>query len=203
MKRAFGWSSDSRAAWPSYRSVALVDTAMAVVAIALAAFVIVSVGLEPIAKARFTEAVNLGAVQRLTLVEHLAVTGRHLRTDVAARSGARSSGAADYERHLSGGFLASVAPQAGKASQAAESPWQVRAGIVDGAVLVVGRMREFDASYALPMIPAIAPPESAAVIEWVCGDAPVPAGRTIPTPRLETRVPAHLLPSVCRKGGSK
>lgn len=200
MARGFGWSSQGRAGSPSYRSVAPLDSAISVVAIALAAFTIVGVAVEPVDKAQFMEALIAASVHRIQVVEHLAVTGRPLATDVTASPGARDAAGPEYERHLSGALAAFtiVAPQSGKSDD--DRGPAIRVGVVDGSVIAVGRLRPSEGGYMLPLMPATAPPESGALIAWVCGEAPVPAGRAIPQPRPETRVPVALLPFTCRKG---
>lgn len=206
MARRFSWGSAGRATWPRWRSVMLIEVFLAVFVIAEGAYVLLYEVKPAIAKASMSEAFYSATGGKLAIVEHLALTGRPLETDMVGQArAAEASAVPEYERHLSAALaIAAVAPGSLPDSKAREpgSAAQVRYGVRDGAAVVVGRMRALPEPYSLGISPALAVEGDWATVQWVCGSAPVPAGTAILGVRAPTDIPAAALPHLCRGGAA-
>lgn len=203
MARTFSWKSSGGATWPRWKALILVELVLAVLIIALAAAALLPATSPLVAKARMVDAINQARPGMLAIIEHYAETGRALETE--ATGGARPtevSATPEYEKHLSAArAFAVVAAASGQAKPKSgprgdDSPYLVRAGVRDGSVLVTGRMAELARPYRFAYLPAV--PEQGATMQWVCGDAPAPAGTVLLGKPIASDISRYLLPKTCR-----
>lgn len=183
------------------------ELALAILIIAFLAGMLLPQTQPVVAKARMVEALHEARSGKIAIVEHFAITGRALETDLAGRAlVTEASDAPEYEKHLSAArAFAAVAAASGQAQpdpdrrRGDDSPFQVRAGVRDGSVMVMGRMVELARPYALTFVPAVAAAgDVAATVQWVCGGAPVPAGSVLLGQRVANDIAPGLLPHTCR-----
>ena len=203
MARTFSWKSTGRATWPRWKPLILVELVLAVIVIGFTAAVFLPHTRHVVAKGRMVDAINQARPGMLAIIEHYAETGRALETE--ATGGARPtevSATPEYEKHLSAArAFAAVAAASGQAEpksgpRGADSPYMVRAGVRDGSVVVMGRMTELARPYRFAYLPAV--PEQGATMQWVCGDAPAPAGTVLLGKPIATDIPTALLSQTCR-----
>lgn len=184
----------------------ILELALAILIIAFLAGMLLPQTRPVVAKARMVEALHQARSGKLAIVEHFAITGRPLETDLAGRArAAEASDAPEYEKHLSAArAFAAVAAASGQSQpdpdrRGDDSPFQVRAGVRDGSVMVMGRMVELARPYAVTFVPAAAAAgDAAATVQWVCGGAPVPAGSVLLGQRVASDIAPGLLPHTCR-----
>jgi hypothetical protein len=205
MARTFSWKSTGRATWPRWKPLALLELVLAVLIIAFGAAALLPQIRAVIAKTRTVEAVNEARPGMLAIVEHYALTGRALESDLAG--GARPteiSATPEYEKHLSAArAFAAVAAASGQAEAKAgargdDAPNKIRAGVRDGSVVIVGRMPELSRPYAMVFVPAMPEDGAGVAMQWMCGDTPAPAGSALFGKRIASDIPRDLLPQTCR-----
>jgi hypothetical protein len=179
-----------------------VEVVLAVIIIATGAAALLPQTRVIIAKARMVEAITLARPGMIMIVEHYAETGRPLETEAAG--GARSvrvSDAPEYEKHLSAArAFAAVAAASGQEAPKSgprgdDSPYVLRAGVRDGAVVVMGRMAELARPFRFAFFPAVS--ESGDTMQWLCG-APAPVGTAMLGKVFSTDISHDLLPQTCR-----
>lgn len=201
--RRFAWSSGARVAPPRWKSVEALELAVVVIVIAVVTSFVLKESRNVLAKVRMAEALAVMHVGKLSVLEHYAITGRPLPTDVLGeeRHG-EVRGAPEYEKHLSAAAaFAAVAP--GSGSQASSkgplrdtSAYYTRAGVVDGAVVGIGRVRGAGRPYRMSLVAAHAP--SGPVLLWSCGSASLPPGYRVVGTRADDDIPPELLIFPCR-----
>ena len=205
MARTFSWKSGGRATWPRWKPLIAVELVVAVLVIAFAAAAFLPQTRPVIAKGRMVDAINQARPAVIAVIEHYAETGRALEADVVG--GARSaevSAAPEYEKHLSAArAFAAVAAASGQAPpregpRGDDSPYKVRAGVRDGSVVVMGRMAELPRPYRFAYVPAVPGEGSGATMQWMCGDAPAPAGTVLLGKPVASDIPQELLSQTCR-----
>ena len=205
MARTFSWRSSGRATWPRWKRLALVELVLAVLIIAFCAAMLLPQTRFVMAKARSVEALSDARPGMLSILEHYAETGRALETDlVGGARPAEASATPEYEKHLSAArAFAAVAAASGadepkKAPRGDNSPILIRAGVRDGSVVVMGRMAELSRPYTTAFVPAIPDDGVAATMQWMCGNAPAPAGSRLFGKPIASDIPRDLLPQTCR-----
>ena len=205
MARTFSWRSTGRATWPRWKPLVLVELVLVVLIIGLAAAALLPQTRSVIAKARAVEAINEARPGMIAVLEHYAESGRALETDLAG--GARPtelSATPEYEKHLSAArAFAAVAAASGQSQpkegpRGDDSPNKIRAGVRDGSVVVMGRMIELSQPYRMVYVPAIPDDGAGATMQWMCGDAPAPAGHRLLGKPIASDIPRDLLPKTCR-----
>ena len=203
MARTFSWKSSGRATWPRWKPLMLVELVLAVLIIGFAAAAFLPQMRAVVAKARMVEAMNEARPGMIAIVEHYAITGRALESDLAG--GARPTeipAAPEYEKHLSAArAFAAVAAASGQAGpkegpRGDDSPFKIRAGVRDGSVMVTGRMAELAQPYRFAYVPVI--PEVGTTMLWHCGDQRVPAGSRLLGKPIASDIPRSLLSQTCR-----
>lgn len=206
MMRGFSWKSDGRATWPRWKALMVLELVLAVLIIGFLAASFLPQTRAVIAKARMVEALHQARPGQIAVIEHYAVTGRALETDLARLARASEASATpEYEKHLSAArAFAAVAAASGQAQPKAgargdDSAFQVRAGVRDGSIVVMGRMAELDRPYGIAYVPAVAAATSdVATMHWVCGDAPLPRGTVALGKPVASDIPRSLLSHTCR-----
>src|SRR5688572_9742602 len=203
MARTFSWKSAGRATWPRWKPLILVELVLSVLIIAFAAAAFLPQTREVIAKGRMVDGINQARPAMFSIIEHYAETGRALETDLAG--GARPaevSATPDYEKHLSAArAFAAVAAASGQAApkegpRGDDSPYQVRAGVRDGSIVVMGRMGELARPYRFTYAPVIT--ADGATMQWLCGDPRPPAGSRLLGSPIAGDIPQDLLSQTCR-----
>ncbi len=203
MARRFSWKSDGRATWPRWKPLIALELTLAMVVIGFASAAFLPQTRAVVAKARMVEATYEARPGMLAIVEHYAITGRALESNLAG--GARASevsAAPEYEKHLSAArAFAAVAEASGQAEPKAgprgdASPYKIHAGVRDGSVMVTGRMAELAKPYRFGYVPVI--PEEGATMLWHCGDERVPPGSRLLGKPIASDVPRSLLFRTCR-----
>lgn len=205
MARTFSWKSQGRATWPRWKPLIAVELVLAVLIIAFGAAALLPQTRAVVAKARSVEAMNQARPGMIAIVEHYALTGRALESDLAgsARS-TEVSAAPEYEKHLSAArAFAAVAAASGQAepkggARGDDSPNRIRAGVRDGSVVIMGRMAELARPYTMAYVPSIRDDGSGATMQWMCGGAPAPAGSVLLGKPHPSDIPRDLLPQTCR-----
>lgn len=145
-------------------------------------------------KVRMFQVHNDAMHHRVDIVEHFAINGRMPESDIATLQSGPASVAASYEEHLAGrGLILAQVTAFSRPEREAES--EMRIGIVDGTIVVVGRMPGNRRPYQLPIRPAWQ--QSGAAIAWICGRASPPKG-WMSTPGLKTTAPPSFLTFECR-----
>lgn len=205
MARTFSWKSHGRATWPRWKPLIAVELVLAVLIIAFGAAALLPQMRAVVAKARTVEAMNQARPGMIAIVEHYALTGRALESDLAG--GARPtevSATPEYEKHLSAArAFAAVAAASGQAAprdaaRGDDSPNRIRAGVRDGSVVIMGRMAELSRPYRMAYVAAIPDDGSGATMQWMCGNAPAPAGSVLFGKPHASDIPRDLLPQTCR-----
>ena len=203
--RGFSWGSAARVALPRWRSVAMIELTLVVVVIALVSASLMGAALQMLAKVRLMEALSYMHVGRVDVAEHYAVTGRALPTNMLGReSGSDATSVPEYEKHLSAAAaFAAVGSASGQQSRTEQawkdsSSYYTRAGVVDGAVVGIGRVRGVERPYRLSLSAADTD-QGAPMLLWTCGAESLPPGfRAIGT-RVPDEMPQELLIYPCRR----
>jgi hypothetical protein len=161
-------------------------------------------------KARFSGALMNLLPQRLESVEQFALTGAWLESGselrqiksgaegqadelekaLRATPGAKSSPKKQPEGRLIGG--SDNVLKGGGASS--------RYGIVDGSIVVLGKMRGYEHPFQLTIRPAVPQGAEPATIIWLCGERGTPPGWIAARPHVPSSLPLAYLYSQCRKG---
>lgn len=203
--RRFSWSSGARVAYPRWKSVAALELAAAVIIIAVVAAFLLKASSMVLAKVKMVEALNVMHVGKVAVLEHYAVTGRGLPTDMLGEERrSESVGVPEYEKHLSAA-AAFAAVASGSGQQAPRTPgwlqdtsaYYTRAGVVDGAVVGIGRVRGVDRPYRTSFWAADAA-GGGPVLLWACGSPPPPTGYHVVGTRAADDIPPELLMFPCR-----
>ena len=201
--RAFSWKSGARAAYPRWKSVVGIELSLAVLIIGAVAASLIGAAQTVIGKVRVVDTLSVMHVGKVAVVEHYAVTGRPLATDMFGEERRADSSAPEYERHLSAAAafaaVASASGQKGTRFGWIEdtSAYYSRAGVVDGAILGIGRVAGFRGAYRMALNP-VDLEGGGPVLLWACGSAPLPAGYTAVGTRIADRVNPQLMIHPCR-----
>jgi hypothetical protein len=167
-------------------------------------------------KAKATEGLALGMTQRMAIMEHFALTGDWLESDVglqddvasAGRGGAAQSGdAGDAQDRAMRGQISRKDARSEKSggrretdalAQRGETQARTTTGIAEGVIVALGNYPGHDGVSMYSIQPAVPDGPEHPVVQWLCGRTPVPAGWRSPLAAAPTNLPDELLFSVCR-----
>jgi len=165
-------------------------------------------------KAKATEGLGLATGQRLAIMEHFALTGEWLESDVGlqesaagAGRGARApGGASEAQDRAMRGQTSRADARAGKSGAGGrtsavtlrEATARTTTGISDGVIVALGNYPGHEGVSMYSLQPAIPDGPEHPVVRWLCGSTPVPAGWRSPYASAPTNLPDELLFSVCR-----
>jgi hypothetical protein len=190
------------------------DADLELIVVVLAISVALGVLLTPVEllgfKARFTEL--LGRVQMLQMdsVERFAVTGSWLESGAAITDQTDGGQHRELERELAAD-VATVSPirapgavskkardetalEGGSSSRYAS----VRSGIVEGNIVLVGKLPGYARPFHLAVQPAVQAGEEPAAVIWLCGRRTAGAGWVASGPPVRSGLPDEFLISQCR-----
>lgn len=188
-------------AWSLERLLVL-DVLLAIAVIGVSAAIAIVAFPAITFKTRVVEVLLSLLPQRIAVVEHFAITGTWLETDLAAADaeGARRDEAPEHEAALAGKARA-VFRRAAEGERRGHA-LEVRAGVKDGAIVTLGTVQGMDQPFQLTFRPAVPEGEVPWSVLWLCGASETPPGWVSPTEAVPSNLPPHLLPSICR-GGQK
>lgn len=205
--RRFSWGSNARAAYPRWKSVALIELTLVVVIIGVGAASMLGASELLLAKVRMVLVLEHMQVGKVASAEHFAVTGRALDTDMFGAEGAgnkNDSTTPEYEKHLTASAAFSVvASAAGQApagfseAQRDNSSFYSRTGVIDGSVVALGRVRGGKHPYRMSFSPVVLD-GGGPVLLWTCGSAPLPQGYSVIGRRAADDIIPDLVFAPCR-----
>ena len=153
-------------------------------------------------KAKATESLLAASDHRAAVVEHFALTGEWLESDITyARRGDENAAAADPTEEMDRmmrGQQSHGAPGGGDESRRSSEYLRTTAGIVNGVVIVLGNYRGYDGISMLTLRPAAVTGSEQPTVQWLCGRSPTPPGWASPAVSEPTTLPDEFLYSICR-----
>jgi hypothetical protein len=138
--------------------------------------------------AKFAENFSLLRELQVDSIERFSQTGTWLATghEMQGRSTSAESGrsaTAELVREMGRGHALATQSQTHSALQSAWQAIAVRRGVVDGAIVTVGRFGTGGTSFALLMQPAVQEGPAPATAMWLCGLDPTLPGWQVATPQ--------------------